>query len=230
MGFPIIMYLSRSKVGRFWENNEQKSIITGIKSYLNLSINPQLSIETEFKKKDKIEIPRVKGSEYWPPYESLEIATSIEKQLKKNNQIGTMNDFLNKNLIYPCYKLKGKLFMDEVYDEFYRSYRSIKRHGANGLLVLDGTDKKVLIDISFENIAGMSYDINNECWEVWESGANHFFGDATTRGYDLIGLFTYESESDEYFANCGILYFASMFHGRFDNDKKINNTIYNEYI
>lgn len=227
MGFPTIMYLSRSKVGSFWENkNRKKSLVSSIKSNLSLSLNPELSIETEFKKEDKIEIPRVKGSEEWPPYKSLEIALSMEKQLKKNNQIGTVNDLINKNLTYPCYKLKGKLFLDEEREEML--YGDIKGHGVNGILVLEDIDKKILVNISYENIAGMSF--RNEHWEVWESGAMHFFRDVRSRGYDLIGLFTYEGESDQYFADCGVLYFASMHSRSYYSDNEIKNTIYNEYI
>lgn len=226
MGFPIIMYLSRSKVGRFWENkNRQKSLISGIKSNLSLSLKPELSIETEFKKKDKIEIPKVSESSDWPPYKSLDIALSMEKQLRKNHQIGTMDDLLNRNLIYPCYKLKGKLFIDKESEELL--HRDIKGYGINGVLVLEGTEKKILVYMSYENIAGMSF--RNEQWEIWESGAIHFFRDIHSRGYDLIGLFTYEGESDKYFADCGILYFASM-HGRsYYDDNEIKDTIYNEY-
>lgn len=226
MGFPIIMYLSRSKIGRFWENtDEQKSLVSSIKSNLSLSLNPKLDIETEFKREDKIEIPRVKGSDNWPPYESLEIALSMEKQLKKNNQIGTMEDFINKNFVYLCYKLRGKLFIDQNLKQEH--FGEIRSHGINGILVLEGTDKKISVDISYENIAGMSF--RNETWEVWESGARHFFRGARSIGYDLIGLFTYEGKSDEYFADCGILYFASMRNRGYYNDKELKNVIYNEY-
>ncbi len=225
MGFPGIMYLSRSKVGRFWKNrNRKKSLISGIKSSLSFSLNPKLSIETEFKKKDKIEIPKVGESSDWPPYESLEIALSMEKQLRKNHQIGTMDDLLSHNLIYPCYKLKGKLFIEESEELLYRDIRG---HGINGILVLEGTDKKVLVYLSYENIAGMSF--RNERWDAWDSGAIHFFRDALLSGYDLIGLFTYEGESDKYFADCGILYFASMDGRSYYHDSEIENTIYNEY-
>lgn len=225
MGFPIIMYLSRSKVGRFWENgNRQKSLISGIKSNLSLSLNPGLSIETEFKKKDKIEIPKVSESSDWPPYESLEIALSMEKQLRKKNQIGTMNDLINNNIIYPCYKLKGKLFIAEENGDILHTH--MKGHGINGVLVLEGTDKKILVYMSYENIAGVSF--RNEQWEVWESGAMFFFRDIYSRGYDLIGIFTYEGESDKYFANCGILYFANMHDRSYYGENEIKNTIYNE--
>lgn len=227
MGFPIIMYLSRSKVGRFWENKKkQKSLISSIKSNLSLSLNPEFSIETEFKKDDKIDIPRVKGSETWPPYESLEIALSLEKQLKKNKKIGTMEDFINNNLIYPCYKLKGKLFIDKANE--YMFYEDIATHGINGILVLEGTKKKVLVDISYENIAGMSFRDGH--WSVWESGAIHFFRGASSKGYDLIGLFTYEGESDKYYADCGIIYFASMSGRNYYGNEEIKNTIFNEYL
>lgn len=224
MGFPTIMYLSRSKVGRFWIN-KPKSLSSYIKIKLNFPLNPALNIEPNFKMQDKIEIPKVIGSDDWPPYESLKIALSMEKQLRKKNKIGSMNDFL-KNIQYPYYKLKGKLFIDKGSNELL--FREIKGQGINGVLTLEGTRKKVLVYMSYENIAGMSF--RNEKWEIWESGAIHFFNDIYSRGYDLIGLFTYRGKSGRYFADCGVLYFASMYDRDYYDDNEIKNTIYNEYI
>lgn len=226
MGFPIIMYLSKSKVGRFWDNrNKQKTLISGIKSKINFSLNPEFSIETEFKKRDKMEIPTIGEGSSWPPYQSLEIALSMEKQLRKNHKVGTMDDFINHRLIYPCYKLKGKLFLDKESNNLL--HKDIKEHGINGILVLEGTNTKVSVYMAYENIAGITY--RNEKWEVWESGALHFCRDIQSRGYNLIGLFTYEGESDTYFADCGILYFASMHGSDYYSNDEIRDTIYNEY-
>lgn len=224
MGFPTIMYLSRSKVGGFLEKKQKKAILQNINTKLTLSLN-KLSLETEFKPENKTEI---RGGKDWPPsHQSLKIASSMEKQLRKNNQIGTMEDFINRNFSYSCYKLKGKLFLDEKIQ--HRRIGGLKSQGTRGILVLEGSNAKISLDISFENVAGVW--LRNKCWEIWESGALAFFRQATSPcGYNVIGLFTYESESDTYFADCGILYFAHMPARRNYDDKELNDTIYNEYI
>lgn len=110
MGFPTIMYLSRSKVGSLWDDTKKsKSLVSSIKSTLSISLNPKFDIETEFKKKDKIEIPKTIREDGWPPYQALDIAIQIEKQLRKENKVGTMKEFLDGNFEYPCYKLRGQL-------------------------------------------------------------------------------------------------------------------------
>lgn len=223
MGFPIIMYLSRGKVEGVLKK-KLKPIISGIKPKISFSLNPEVSIDAELKMKDNLS--DVRGNNDWPPKESLDIVTRFEKQLKKNNQIGTMEDFVNKNLKYTCYKLKGKLVLNE--SEKIKLFGNIIGHGISGILILEGTKKKVLVYLSYESVAGMLY--NDGKWEAWESGAIQFLNHAVSKGYDLIGLFTYEGESDKYFADCGIVYFANMQGKNFYCDKKIKGTIYDEYI
>lgn len=224
MGFPTIMYLSRSKVNML--EKAKKHSIQDINFKATISSSPSVSIEAGIKNGGKTNDPRGHATDNWPPSpsKSMDIALRIEKQLKKSNQIGTMADFLNKNQQFACYKLKGKLRIDGEKEKLLRGV--IKCHVTKGRLVLDGTDKEVLVDITCNNIAGMLFE--NEKWRSDASGANHFLYDACTDGYDLIGLFTYEGESTEYFAECGILYFANL-HGRSSSDK-IQNTIYNEYV
>ncbi|MBE5952133.1 MAG: hypothetical protein E7260_11190 [Lachnospiraceae bacterium] len=227
MGTATIMYLSKSKVGMLWKDkSRKKTILSGIKSNLSLSLNPTLNIEAEFERNEKTPMSRGGGDNGWPSFASIDVVVDIEGQLKKSSQIGTMEEFINRNWSYPFYKLKGKLFVEEMSRSDLRG--GMKCHGTRGILFLDGTKKKVAVDIAYENVAGLNF--RNEQWETWESGTMRFLDDVCWNGYELIGLFTYEGESDKYFAECGILYFANMSHKNYFRDKKIGDTVFNEYI
>lgn len=217
MGFPIIMYLSNSKIERFWD---RKNGVTVSQINPSISFNPSLKIDfqTEFEKSGG------NKRNMWPPRDSLDIVIKMEQRLLNDHQIGNADDFLNGKP-FLCYKMKGKIYIDR--ENLHVNLGKIIGHGVEGIFVPNGTDEKVLIGISYENIAGLSYEDGN--WHAWESGAFHFFEDSRRRGYDAIGLFTYEGEAEGCFARCGIVYFASA-NSRFYRDKGLSELILNDYL
>ncbi len=212
MGFPLIMYLSRSKTVSLWpEVGKQKSgfSMNDLKSSLSLSLNPKVDIVAQWSKADEAPPPVRDDNYHWPPYESEEIALSIEKELRSRHQVGTMEHFLKGELTYPCYKLSGFLTLDKEEQDAF-SYRGItlNRHGITGSLSLTGSDVKVSLVLALENIAGI--DPRDGEWDIWESGAMHMFGACErTPGFPVFGLFTVRGRSGENFCSCGIVYFAA---------------------
>lgn len=233
MGFPTIIYLSKAKIENLLHTNK-KNIITpsSVKSGVTLSFNPEIKVEAEFKKSDNSAPHNFSGFE-WPPTNAFEIAANIEKELKKNNQIGTIQDLKNKDYSYLCYKLKGKLFLDD--DKHELSFIPfIKSNGINGTLKLDEYSFRVYL--SFENISGMVF--YGDQWRTRNSIAYHLFETATYDGFSCIGLFTLESNPEDTEIKCGILYFANDIPKEsinkkhlkiFDIDKANIITIYNDY-
>lgn len=102
----------------------------------------------------------------------------------------------------------------------------ITTYGITAILSLENCDQKVLLTLSYENIPGMIFKENK--WSLWESGAMNFFNNIRGEGYGLIGLFTYEGSANDYFARCGIVYFAdNHFRRKTDNDE-VREIIYGE--
>lgn len=180
MGFPLVMYLSRSKTVSIWPELGRKDAESGwqgIKSSLNLSLSPKFDIGAEWKKRKDQPAPMRDGNMPWPPYKALEIAIAIENLLRKSRSVGTMAEFLTGAFAYPTYKLSGLLKLDNK--EFsFRSPVPMKVHGLTGKLCLAESDRQVSLTLALENIAGI--DFQDGQWNVWESGAIWFLEGASS--------------------------------------------------
>jgi hypothetical protein len=210
MGFPLIMYLSRSKAVAIWPELDRKDSEggwQGIKSSLNLSISPKFDISTEWKKRSDQPAPVRGGSVNWPPPDTLQIAVAIEDHLREKNCVGTMSQFLDNSFEYPTYKLWGSFRLDEASPSI--AWLPIKVHAITGRLRIADTNQEVSLTLALENIPGVDFQEGE--WHAWESGAHWFFKEASSKeGYPLAGLFTYEGNGHGLYAACGAVYFVSL--------------------
>jgi hypothetical protein len=210
MGFPLIMYLSRSKTVSLWPQLEQPKASTqsfqGLKSDVTLSLNPKVNISAEWKRHESDPPFRNKDTP-WPPWESEPIVQAIEHLLREQHQIGGIDDLLAGNFGFLAYKLCGFFKLDRIRPDFEIAGLDLKVHGLTGRLHLPAFPHQVALTLALENIAGI--DERDGRWDVWESGAMHFLSEAKRDGYPLIGLFTCEGRHPTCLASCGAIYFAS---------------------
>jgi len=223
MGFPLIMYLSRSKTIAIWPDLGRKKealSLRDVSSTMSVSLTPKVDVVAEWKKVEEAPLPSRDTNIQWPPSDSLEICASIEKNLRKRNQVGSMSDFLRGDFKHPCYKLFGFLTLDEKLQSVFRfGGISLNTHGLTGIITLFDTQASISVILALENIAGVSY--RDDQWHIWESGALHLFGWASTpKGYPLFGLLTFQGLNPNAQPSCGIVYFASASEYRMDERSK----------
>ncbi len=228
MGFPLIMYLSRSKTIAIWPQLGQKKesfSLRDIKSSLNLSLTPKADFIAEWKKTEDSPIPAEDSSQSWPPHDALKIAALIEENLRKRRLVGSMEEFLQGDFSYPCYKLSGSLVLDNIQQSTWIfGGINLDSHCLTGVITFPKSKSKVKITLALENIAGVRFKDGE--WNIWESGANHLFRDASTsEGYPLFGLFTYEGHNSKVHSTCSVVYFASAGVFRFEENKKENKDL-----
>jgi hypothetical protein len=213
MGFPLIMYLSRSKTVSLWPNLEleqhgaRSRYFQGAKSELSLSLNPKVSISAEWKKPESKPPPLRTTDAHWPPPWSEEIVQALEALLVEKNELGTMTEFLARKFDRLAYKLCGTFTLDDQSSSPDWRDIGLEFHGLYGRLQLADSGHAVALILALDNVAGI--DERDGRWRVWESGAMHFLREARTGGYPLMGLFTYEGAHRACFANCGAVYFAN---------------------
>jgi hypothetical protein len=211
LGFPLVMYLSRSKTTSLWPSlegaREPGPPFLHTKSPPTLSLSLKVDISTEWRTPE-LDPPLRNSDAPWPPWESESIVEAIERLLVDRGQLGSTTDFEAGHFGCLAYKLCGLFTLDDQ-ETFGFDLRGVdlKFHGLTGRLRLADSKREVALTLALDNIAGI--DQKDGRWDVWESGAMHFFREARSDGYPLIGLFTYEGQHPSCFASCGAVYFAS---------------------
>lgn len=208
MGFPLVMYLSRSKTVSIWPElgrTQEKAALERVTSSLNLSLLPKVDIAAEWKKQERQGPPVRESSGPWPPPDAEMIAVAIERALRARDEVGSMADYLSGNSSYRAYKLSGELRIDAGF-EINPPRLPLEVHGVPARLRLTTTDTDISLMLAFENIAGI--DFRDGRWSVWESGAMWLLrGASTDRGYPLVGLFTAGAAPTH--TSFGIVYFVN---------------------
>lgn len=217
VGFPLVMYLSRSRTVSIWPElniGQEAAVLESVKYSVNLSLMPKVDIAAEWKKQERKDAPVRQSSTPWPPPDAHVVATAIEKALRSKNDVGNMADYLAGDRRYTAYKLSGTLRLEAEFD-LEHPRPQLKVHGVPAQLRLGSSKSEVSLMLAFDNMAGI--DFNEGDWSVWESGAMWFLRNASSEeGYPLVGLFTPEAAPPS--TSCGVVYFVNA--DRYEQSKE----------
>jgi len=221
MGFPEIMYLSRSQVRSLWrELPFKREVKRELSSTVRLSAMPALEIS---RKSSKANADGWSPDAEWPPWSAPEVVRAIEKYFYKKELVGSATDLVNRDERFSAFCLRGYLYghvhlgrngprrgsLDgDTFDAFLKigdqvssprwelSLPSSGSAGSNNILESDQPDRFWHLRLAFENVAGL--ERLSDGWHVTESGASLMFHDMHRRGYSVEGIFTYRSPEPGY--------------------------------
>lgn len=203
MKFPLVMYLSRSRVAALPSKKKRRPwfSLDRLKASLDIGLAPKISVSGEWSK-NAMGGPQSHGE--WPPAEAPNLVTEMESILSANGRIGGAED-LQKGNAFPTYRVSGLLKLLGDWD----LNRLLTELGPSfpTQIIAFGTDQRFELFLSSDNLIG-----------VRNLGGSRYFNHSATSlllrfaagpGYPITGLFTAEPAPDGSIA-LRSLYFVSF--------------------
>jgi hypothetical protein len=185
MGFPEIMYLSKSQVRNMWPNLDTKNLKPDeFSAKASLSLNPTVEFGGKWSTKKS-----TRKDDVWPPWDSREVVKCIDEYVQKSARVGLWSDVYDNPDKCDFYLLEGKLkFADSSPPDNEFRFGRLKTQSIDAVFCGELPKDQLAVSLSLENIAGIDR-LEGE-WEVWESGAHWMLHAMSQEGFESRGLFT----------------------------------------